>query len=58
MDQVIQYLDKRLRELDEEQKKYQQLDNQRRSLEYNILDQELHDAQNKLATVMFSPFSD
>ncbi|MCL7025644.1 hypothetical protein MKW94_005810, partial [Papaver nudicaule] len=51
MIQVVQYLDERLRELDEEKeelKKYQQLDKQRRSLEYTIYDKELTDAQKTL----------
>ncbi|KAK9101892.1 hypothetical protein Sjap_019146 [Stephania japonica] len=48
--QVVQYLDERLRELDEEKeelKKYQQLDKQRRSLEYTIYDKELHDSRQR-----------
>ncbi|XP_019197795.1 PREDICTED: structural maintenance of chromosomes protein 3 [Ipomoea nil] len=52
--QVVQYLDERLRELDEEKeelKKYQQLDKQRKSLEYSIFDKELNDARQKLAEV-------
>ncbi|KAF4374153.1 hypothetical protein G4B88_020545 [Cannabis sativa] len=52
--QVVQYLDERLRELDEEKeelRKYQQLDKQRKSLEYTIYDKELHDARQKLAEV-------
>ncbi|XP_058098866.1 structural maintenance of chromosomes protein 3 [Magnolia sinica] len=52
--QVVQYLEERLRELDEEKeelKKYQQLDKQRRSLEYTIYDKELHDARQKLGEV-------
>jgi hypothetical protein len=54
IDQVVHYLEDRLRELDEEKeelKKYQQLDKQRRSLEYTILDHELNDARNELASV-------
>uniref|UniRef100_A0A2P2MIB8 Uncharacterized protein MANES_06G005500 n=1 Tax=Rhizophora mucronata TaxID=61149 RepID=A0A2P2MIB8_RHIMU len=50
--QVVQYLDERLKELDEEKeelRKYQQLDKQRKSLEYTIYDKELHDARQKLA---------
>ncbi|GMN46975.1 hypothetical protein TIFTF001_016156 [Ficus carica] len=50
--QVVQYLDERLRELDEEKeelRKYQQLDKQRKSLEFTIYDKELHDARQKLA---------
>jgi structural maintenance of chromosome 3 (chondroitin sulfate proteoglycan 6) len=50
----VQYLDERLRELDEEKeelRKYQQLDKQRKSLEYTIFDKELHDAQQKLIEV-------
>lgn len=49
--QVVQYLDERLRELDEEKeelKKYQQLDKQRRSLEYTVYEKELQDAKQKL----------
>ncbi|KAG8371091.1 hypothetical protein BUALT_Bualt13G0050800 [Buddleja alternifolia] len=52
--QVVQYLDDRLRELDEEKeelKKYQQLDRQRKSLEYTIYDKELHDAKQKLVEI-------
>uniref|UniRef100_A0A0D9VBW3 SMC hinge domain-containing protein n=1 Tax=Leersia perrieri TaxID=77586 RepID=A0A0D9VBW3_9ORYZ len=54
IDQVVHYLEERLRELDEEKeelKKYQQLDKQRRSLEYTILDHELNDARNELASM-------
>lgn len=65
--QVVQYLDDRLRELDEEKeelKKYQQLDRQRKSLEYTIYDKELHDAKQQLTKVclllqpfvLFAPF--
>ncbi|GLU19081.1 hypothetical protein SLE2022_353480 [Rubroshorea leprosula] len=49
--QVVQYLDDRLKELDEEKeelRKYQQLDKQRKSLEYTIYDKELQDARQKL----------
>ncbi|CAA0841357.1 Structural maintenance of chromosomes protein 3 [Striga hermonthica] len=52
--QVVQYLDDRLRELDEEKeelKKYQQLDRQRKSLEYTIYDKELHDAKQQLIKI-------
>ncbi|XP_073140120.1 structural maintenance of chromosomes protein 3 [Henckelia pumila] len=52
--QVVQYLDDRLRELDEEKeelKKYQLLDKQRKSLEYTIYDKELHDAKQKLVEI-------
>ncbi|KAI3746459.1 hypothetical protein L6452_08893 [Arctium lappa] len=52
--QVVQYLDERLRELDEEKaelKKYQQLDKQRKSLEYTIYDKELNDARRELTEV-------
>ncbi|CAN6347947.1 unnamed protein product, partial [Urochloa humidicola] len=54
IDQVVRYLEERLRELDEEKeelKKYQQLDKQRRSLEYTILDHELNDARDELASM-------
>jgi structural maintenance of chromosome 3 (chondroitin sulfate proteoglycan 6) len=59
IDQVVRYLEERLRELDEEKeelKKYQQLDKQRRSLEYTILDHELNDARNELASVRLALF--
>ncbi|XP_022752482.1 structural maintenance of chromosomes protein 3 isoform X2 [Durio zibethinus] len=52
--QVVQYLDERLKELDEEKeelRKYQQLDKQRKSLEYTIYDKELQDARHKLEEV-------
>ncbi|XP_052205645.1 structural maintenance of chromosomes protein 3 isoform X2 [Diospyros lotus] len=52
--QVVQYLDERLKELDEEReelKKYQQLDRQRKSLEYTIYDKEINDARQKLMEV-------
>ncbi|KAJ8644402.1 hypothetical protein MRB53_006150 [Persea americana] len=52
--QVVQYLEERLRELDEEKeelKNYQLLDKDRRSLEYAIYDKELNDARQKLAEV-------
>ncbi|KAJ0985643.1 hypothetical protein J5N97_003999 [Dioscorea zingiberensis] len=54
IDQVVQYLEERLRELDEEKEelsKYKELDKQRRSLEYTIFDKELHDARQKLDEV-------
>jgi chromosome segregation ATPase len=50
-------LEERLKELDEEKeelKEYQQLDKQRRSLEYAILDHELNDTRNDLASVRFT----
>ncbi|GAB2262211.1 hypothetical protein Droror1_Dr00003208 [Drosera rotundifolia] len=52
--QVVQYLDERLRELDEEKeelRQYQQLDKQRKSLEYTIYDKELDDTRKKLVQV-------
>ncbi|CAL9234462.1 unnamed protein product, partial [Arabidopsis halleri] len=52
--EVVHYLDERLRELDEEKeelRKYQQLDKQRKSLEYTIYEKELHDAREKLEQV-------
>lgn len=52
--QVVQYLDERLKELDEEKeelRKYQQLDKQRKSLEYAIYDKEINDARQLLAEV-------
>ncbi|PSR95439.1 Structural maintenance of chromosomes protein like [Actinidia chinensis var. chinensis] len=52
--QVVQYLDERLKELDEEKeelRKYQQLDKQRKSLEYTIYDKEIHDAMQKLVEI-------
>ncbi|THU45180.1 hypothetical protein C4D60_Mb02t15150 [Musa balbisiana] len=51
IDQVVQYLEERLRELDEEKeelRKYQQLDKQRRSLEYTIYDKEHNGVRQKL----------
>jgi structural maintenance of chromosome 3 (chondroitin sulfate proteoglycan 6) len=54
--QVVQYLDERLKELDEEKeelRKYQQLDKQRKSLEYAIFNKEVQDAQLKLAEVIY-----
>ncbi|KAL9314311.1 hypothetical protein ACSQ67_019763 [Phaseolus vulgaris] len=52
--QVVQYLDERLKELDEEKeelRKYQQLDKQRKSLEYAIFSKEVQDAQQKLTEI-------
>eukprot|EP00249_Psilotum_nudum_P021227 c28024_g1_i1 orf=174-3791(+) len=52
--EVVQYIEERLKELDEEKeelKKYQQLDKQRRSLEYTIFDKELLDARQKLEEI-------
>ncbi|KAL0711578.1 hypothetical protein Bca4012_018556 [Brassica carinata] len=52
--QAVQYLDERLRALDEEKeelRKYQQLDKQRKSLEYTIYDKELHDTREELEQV-------
>lgn len=52
--EVVKYLDERLKELDEEKedlRKYQQLDKQRKSLEYTIYEKELQDARQKLAKV-------
>ncbi|KAK2431277.1 Structural maintenance of chromosomes (SMC) family protein [Trifolium repens] len=52
--QVVQYLDERLKELDEEKeelRKYQQLDKQRKSLEYAIFNKEVQDAQLKLTEI-------
>uniref|UniRef100_A0A0A0L0E5 Structural maintenance of chromosomes protein n=1 Tax=Cucumis sativus TaxID=3659 RepID=A0A0A0L0E5_CUCSA len=52
--QVVQYLDERLRELDEEKeelRKYQQLDKQRKALEFTIYDKEVHDTRQKLLEV-------
>lgn len=46
-----------MRELDEEKEeleKYQELDKERRSLEYNLLDHELNDAKNELVSVRLS----
>lgn len=50
----MQYIEERLKELDEEKeelRKYQQLDKQRRSLEYTIFEKELLDARQKLEEV-------
>lgn len=52
--EVVQYIEERLKELDEEKeelKKYQQLDKQRRSLEYTIFEKELLDARQKLEEI-------
>ncbi|XP_027187788.1 structural maintenance of chromosomes protein 3 isoform X2 [Cicer arietinum] len=52
--QVVQYLDERLKELDEEKeelRKYQQFDKQRKSLEYAIYNKEVLDAQQKLVEI-------
>lgn len=54
--QVVQYLDERLKELDEEKeelRKYQQFDKQRKSLEYAIYNKEVLDAQQKLVEVIY-----
>lgn len=54
IDQVVQYLEERLRELDEEKeelRKYQQLDKQRRSLEYTIFDKELRDSRQEIEKI-------
>jgi structural maintenance of chromosome 3 (chondroitin sulfate proteoglycan 6) len=53
--EVVQYIEERLKELDEEKeelKMYQQLDKQRRSLEYTIFEKELLDARQKLEEVV------
>lgn len=52
--EVVQYIEERLKELDEEKeelKKYQQLDKQRRSLQYTIFEKELLDTRQKLEEV-------
>eukprot|EP00252_Welwitschia_mirabilis_P018814 TRINITY_DN4209_c0_g1_i1.p1 TRINITY_DN4209_c0_g1~~TRINITY_DN4209_c0_g1_i1.p1 ORF type:complete len:1207 (-),score=328.66 TRINITY_DN4209_c0_g1_i1:370-3990(-) len=52
--EVVQYIEERLKELDEEKeelRKYQQLDKQRRSLEYTIFEKEVEDAKQKLEEV-------
>lgn len=52
--EVVQYIEERLKELDEEKeelKKYQQLDKQRRSLEYTIFDKELHETRRALEEI-------
>lgn len=54
---MVQYIEERLKELDEEKeelKKYQQLDKQRRSLQYTIFEKELLDARQKLEEVGLS----
>lgn len=54
IDQVVQYLEERLRELDEEKeelKKFQLLDKKIRSLEYIILEKEMDDATQKLREI-------
>ncbi|CAL5190345.1 unnamed protein product [Lathyrus oleraceus] len=52
--QVVQYLDERLKELDEEKeelRQYQHLDKERKSLEYAIFNKEVQDARQKLAEI-------
>ncbi|KAL3680515.1 hypothetical protein R1sor_023471 [Riccia sorocarpa] len=52
--EVVQYIKERLKELDEEKEelsKYQQLDKQRRSLEYTIFEKELLETRQKLEEV-------
>lgn len=54
IDQVVRYLEERLKELDEEKeelREYQKLDKQRRALEYTLLDHELNEARNALSLV-------
>lgn len=56
--EVVQYIEERLKELDEEKeelKKYQLLDKQRRSLQYTIFEKELLDARQKLEEVCSCP---
>jgi structural maintenance of chromosome 3 (chondroitin sulfate proteoglycan 6) len=56
IDQVVQNLDERLKELDEEKEelgKYHNLDKQRKSLEYAILDKAVQDAKQNLAKVIY-----
>ncbi|KEH36019.1 structural maintenance of chromosomes protein [Medicago truncatula] len=56
IDQVVQNLDERLKELDEEKEelgKYHDLEKQRKSLEYAILDKEVQDAKQNLAKVIY-----
>eukprot|EP00850_Spirogloea_muscicola_P014975 SM000111S18798 [mRNA] locus=s111:204108:212996:+ [translate_table: standard] len=51
---VVTYIEERLKELDEEKEelsKYQQLDKQRRSLEYTIFDKELTETKSKVDEV-------
>eukprot|EP00850_Spirogloea_muscicola_P012247 SM000078S22106 [mRNA] locus=s78:418815:427691:- [translate_table: standard] len=51
---VVTYIEERLKELDEEKEelsKYQQLDKQRRSLEYTIFDKELSETRSKVEEV-------
>ncbi|KAL3684701.1 hypothetical protein R1sor_002723 [Riccia sorocarpa] len=52
--EVVQYIEERLKELDEEKeelRKYQQLDKQRRSLEYTIFEKELLETRQKLEEI-------
>ncbi|GBG85239.1 hypothetical protein CBR_g39805 [Chara braunii] len=52
--EVVRFIEERLKELEEEKeelKKYQQLDKQRRSLEYTLHDKELADTRQKLEEV-------
>ncbi|KAL2642026.1 hypothetical protein R1flu_009613 [Riccia fluitans] len=52
--EVVQYIEERLKELDEEKeelRKYQQLDKQRRSLEYTVFEKELSETRQKLEEI-------
>mgnify|MGYP003457261980 CR=1 FL=1 len=51
IEEMLQYIEERLSTLEEEKeelKAYQELDKQRRSLEYTIHDKELRDTREKL----------
>ncbi|XP_076939698.1 structural maintenance of chromosomes protein 3-like [Bidens hawaiensis] len=57
--QILQYLGEKLSELDEQKaelKKYQQLDNLRKSLEYTIYDKEVNDARRELTEIDSNTF--
>ena len=54
IEEMLQYIEERLSTLEEEKeelKAYQELDKQRRSLEYTIHDKELRDTREKLEQV-------
>ena len=54
IEESLTYIDVRLKELEGEKnelKEYQELDRERRALEYTIYDKELGEAQNKLSEV-------
>lgn len=54
IEESLAYIEERLKELENEKdelKEYQELDRERRALEYTIYDKELNEAQDKLSEV-------